>query len=177
MAGAGGLPARQQLVAAVTAGVGERAQRPVVAAHQQHAARTRVLGPLVTRMGELVRAADAQPAAPEEVPLFPGEHRRVHVGGGRQHPALPEGPQGVSYRGRTQRRRLRSRPHPAQIRSARRRSLRSLSSGGSASVATRFSTFQWWSVSAGLFRYTALVNCSQYTTSGSSSSAKRSMVT
>jgi len=55
--------------AAVAAGVGEGAQRPVLAPGQQHASLAGGFGPLVAWGGGLVAAADAQPAAAKEVAL------------------------------------------------------------------------------------------------------------
>ncbi len=86
----GSSAARQQLMTAVPAGVREGVQDAVVVPGQQHAADARCLGALVTGVSDLVAAADAHPAAAEEVPLLPLEHGRIGVGGAGQHPALAE---------------------------------------------------------------------------------------
>ena len=82
-------------MAAVAAGVRERPQRAVFAPDQQNAPRAVGFGPLVTRLGQLLAARHAHPAAAEEVPLLPLEHRGVHVRRARQHQALPEGPERI----------------------------------------------------------------------------------
>ena len=50
---------------------------------------------LVAGLGQLIAARHAHPAAAEEMPLLPAEHRGVDVRGPRQHPALPERPERV----------------------------------------------------------------------------------
>src|ERR1022692_3592161 len=75
---------------AMPAGVGEGAQDAVVASDEQHAPRARLLGALIARFGDLRAVPDAEPASAEEMPLLPGEHGRVHIGGPWQHPALAE---------------------------------------------------------------------------------------
>ncbi len=87
---AGRRPARQQLVPAVAAHVGEGPQDPVLAPGQEHPGRAQRLSPLVPRLGQVLAAADTHPLAVEEVALLPGEHRVVHIGGPGQHAALPE---------------------------------------------------------------------------------------
>jgi hypothetical protein len=77
-------------MAAMPAGIREGVQDAVVVSGQQYAADSRGLGALVTGVGDLVAAADAEPAAAEEMSLFPLEDRRVGVGGAREHPALAE---------------------------------------------------------------------------------------
>src|SRR6266704_780768 len=99
---AGGRAARQQLMAAVPAGVREGVQHAVVVPGQQHAADSRRLGPLVAGVGYLVAAADAQPAAAEEMPLFPLEHRGIGIGGAGEHPALAELAERLGKGGRVQ---------------------------------------------------------------------------
>ena len=81
--------ARQQFVSAVSAGVGKRPNRAVVAAHQQDcvgSAADRLLG---AHRGEVAGVGDAGPPG-EDVLLFPVEHRRIHIGLPRQHPRLTE---------------------------------------------------------------------------------------
>ena len=92
-AGLRGGAAGQQLVPAVAAEVGERAQRAVVAADDEHAALADRLGPHVPGGRGLGTASHAHPAAAEEVLPLPGEHVRAHVGGAGQHPAAAERPQ------------------------------------------------------------------------------------
>ena len=95
-------------MAAVPAGVRERPQRAVLVPGEQHAPGADLLRPQVTRGGDLGAAADAQPAATEEVLLLPLEHRWIDVGGAGQHPALAERAQRVRHGGRVKRGR---RPH------------------------------------------------------------------
>ncbi len=95
--------AGQQFMATVPAGVGEGAQFAVVAAHEQHAALADRLGPLISGLRYLRAMTDAIPSAGEEVLLFPGEYRRVDIGGPRQHPALAKRLQGLSEAGRVDR--------------------------------------------------------------------------
>ncbi len=87
----------------VPARVRERSQRAVLAADQQHAALPGGFGPLVAWFRQLVAARHAYPAAAEEVPLLPAEHRGVHVRRPRQHPALAERPQRLLQLGPVQR--------------------------------------------------------------------------
>ena len=70
--------ARQQFVAAVPAGVGERAHHSVVAAHQQHPVGTRTDRALTARRGDVVGVADAGPAG-EDRTLLPLEHLGIDV--------------------------------------------------------------------------------------------------
>src|SRR5262249_9707434 len=57
------------------------------------------LGALITRVGDLVAAADAHSAAPaEEMPLFSLEHGRIGISRAGQHPALAERPERLRER-------------------------------------------------------------------------------
>src|SRR6185437_9695858 len=91
----GGSAARQQLVAAMPAGVGEGVQPAVFVPGQEHAAGAGSFGALVAGPRHLLTAADAEPAAAEEVLLLPREHGRIGVCGPRQHPALAEWEKGL----------------------------------------------------------------------------------
>src|SRR5207244_3380700 len=79
----------QQLVPAVPAGVGERAQLAVIAPHEQDPALAGVDGSPAARRGQVVDTAYAHPAA-EEVRALPVEDGRVDVRRARQHPAAAE---------------------------------------------------------------------------------------
>ncbi len=85
----------QQLVPAVPAGVGERAQLAVVGADEQDPALAGVDGSPAAGCGQVLDAAQAHPAA-EEVRALPVEDGRVDVCRARQHPAAAE----VRQRGR-----------------------------------------------------------------------------
>ena len=76
--------ARDQLVAAVAADVGERPQHAVLAAHQQHAARAGLDRGLRAGLRELLPAAQAHPPG-EDVGLLPVVDRRVDVRQAGQH--------------------------------------------------------------------------------------------
>ena len=81
--------AREQLVPAVAAGVGERANRVVVAADQQDRVRAGADRFLGADGGQVGGVADARPAG-EDVLLLPLEDGGVDVGLARQHPGLAE---------------------------------------------------------------------------------------
>src|SRR6266516_1375479 len=85
--------AGEQFMTAMPAAVGEGTQDAVVTADEQHAPGTSLLGALIAWLSDLRAVPGTKPAPAEEVSLFPGEHRRVHVGGPGQHPAFTERPQ------------------------------------------------------------------------------------
>ena len=76
--------ARDELVAAVAAHVGEGAQHAVVAADQQHAAGAGLDGGLRTGFGELLATTQAHPPG-EDVGLLPVVDRGIDVGAAGQH--------------------------------------------------------------------------------------------
>ena len=85
--------AGQQLVAAVPADVGEGVDRAAVVPREEHAGgpdAQRLLGP---RLGQVLQAAGAHPAAVEEVLALPGQHGGVDVGRPREHAGVAEGAQ------------------------------------------------------------------------------------
>ena len=89
----GRCPARQQLVAAVPAGIRERANGAVLAAHQQHRVGARTDGSLRADGGEVGGVAHAGPSR-EDGALLPFEDLGVHVRLARQHARLAERRQG-----------------------------------------------------------------------------------
>jgi hypothetical protein len=93
-----GRAAGQQLVPAVPAGVRERVHHAVRVAGQQHAAGAGLDGQLGAGRRQLRTQRRAGPAAAEEVPPLPFEHRGVGVRGGWQHAAFPERPQRLRQR-------------------------------------------------------------------------------